>query len=85
MNAIHNLRLLGGSSDTKKSSTGAFSLKFDMHKVIAIMLVLHVALVEIYVLTEIFNFQKKRAARKDRTGEEETWQLSRFYPMIEVQ
>ncbi|KAK9984562.1 hypothetical protein SO802_034087 [Lithocarpus litseifolius] len=58
MNAVHNLRLLGGSSDTKKSSTGTFSLKFDMHK-------------------------KKRATRKDRTGEEETWQLSRFYPMIE--
>ncbi|KAF5478417.1 hypothetical protein F2P56_004977 [Juglans regia] len=58
MNAVYNLRLLGGSSDTKKSSTGAFSLKFDIHK-------------------------KKRAARKERTGEEETWQLSRFYPMIE--
>ncbi|KAK2651964.1 hypothetical protein Ddye_011820 [Dipteronia dyeriana] len=27
--------------------------------------------------------KKKRAARKDRTGEQETWQLSRFYPMIE--
>lgn len=36
MNAVHNLRLLGGSSDTKKSSTGTFSLKFDMHKVIAL-------------------------------------------------
>ncbi|XP_057980195.1 SNARE-interacting protein KEULE-like isoform X3 [Malania oleifera] len=31
-----------------------------------------------------FDAQKrKHAARKDRTGEEETWQLSRFYPMIE--
>ncbi|KAG2677519.1 hypothetical protein I3760_12G101300 [Carya illinoinensis] len=58
VNAVHTLRLLGGSSDTKKSSTGAFSLKFDIHK-------------------------KKRAARKERTGEEEKWQLSRFYPMIE--
>ncbi|XP_048319733.1 SNARE-interacting protein KEULE [Ziziphus jujuba] len=58
MNAVNNLRLLGGSSETKKTSTGPFSLKFDMHK-------------------------KKRAARKDRTGEEETWQLSRFYPIIE--
>jgi hypothetical protein len=29
-------------------------------------------------------FQTKQAARKDRTGEEEMWQLSRFYPMIEV-
>ncbi|KAI4376981.1 hypothetical protein MLD38_014680 [Melastoma candidum] len=31
-----------------------------------------------------FDAQKtKGAARKDRTGEEETWQLFRFYPMIE--
>ncbi|KAF3448419.1 hypothetical protein FNV43_RR09132 [Rhamnella rubrinervis] len=58
MKAVSNLRLLGGSSDTKKGSTGPFSLKFDIHK-------------------------KKRGARKDRTGEEETWQLSRFYPIIE--
>ncbi|MCL7046054.1 hypothetical protein MKW94_006875 [Papaver nudicaule] len=27
--------------------------------------------------------KKKRAIRKERKGEEETWQLSRFYPMIE--
>ncbi|KAK7389257.1 hypothetical protein VNO78_24101 [Psophocarpus tetragonolobus] len=27
--------------------------------------------------------KKKRAARKDRSSEEETWQLSRFYPIIE--
>ncbi|XP_024923813.1 protein transport Sec1a isoform X2 [Ziziphus jujuba] len=27
--------------------------------------------------------KKKQAARKDRTGEEETWQLFRFYPVIE--
>uniref|UniRef100_A0A5B6YR19 Putative SNARE-interacting protein KEULE-like isoform X1 n=1 Tax=Davidia involucrata TaxID=16924 RepID=A0A5B6YR19_DAVIN len=58
MNAVNNMRLLEGSSDTKKSSIGAFSLKFDVHK-------------------------RKHAARKDRTGEEVTWQLSRFYPMIE--
>ncbi|KAJ7952442.1 SNARE-interacting protein KEULE-like [Quillaja saponaria] len=30
MNAVSNLRMLGGPSDTKK--TGAFSLKFDLHK-----------------------------------------------------
>ncbi|PON58678.1 Sec1-like protein [Trema orientale] len=31
-----------------------------------------------------FDGQKKnQAARKDRTGEEETWQLFRFYPMLE--
>ncbi|XP_058190984.1 SNARE-interacting protein KEULE-like isoform X1 [Rhododendron vialii] len=58
MNAVNNMRLLEGSSDTKKNSIGAFSLKFDVHK-------------------------KKHAARKDRTGEEVMWQLSRFYPMIE--
>ncbi|KAK1560169.1 hypothetical protein Q3G72_023139 [Acer saccharum] len=58
MTAVNNMRFLGGSSDSKKSSSSPFSLKFDMHK-------------------------KKRAVRKERTGEEETWQLSRFYPMIE--
>ncbi|CAL0312938.1 unnamed protein product [Lupinus luteus] len=59
MVVVNNLRMLGGATDTtKKSSTGAFTLKFDMHK-------------------------KKHAARKDRSGEQETWQLSRFYPIIE--
>ncbi|KAJ8767662.1 hypothetical protein K2173_018220 [Erythroxylum novogranatense] len=59
MNAVNNMRLLGGASDTKKGSGGTFSLKFDIHK-------------------------KKRAARKDRSGEgETTWKLSRFYPMVE--
>ncbi|GMN32561.1 hypothetical protein TIFTF001_003733 [Ficus carica] len=58
MNAVNNLQLLGGSSETKKSSMSPFSLKFDMHK-------------------------KKRGVRKERTGEEETWQLSRFFPVIE--
>ncbi|XWS49815.1 hypothetical protein CRYUN_Cryun12cG0035300 [Craigia yunnanensis] len=58
MNAVNNMRLLAPPSDGKKSSAGAFSLKFDIHK-------------------------KKRAARKDRSGEQETWQLSRFYPIIE--
>lgn len=58
MNAVNNMRMLEGSLDAKKSSIGAFALKFDVHK-------------------------RKHAARKDRTGEEETWQLSRFYPMIE--
>jgi syntaxin-binding protein 1 len=33
MNAVNNMRLLAGASDTKKRSTGAFSLKFDIHKV----------------------------------------------------
>lgn len=33
MNAVNNMRLLGGSPESKKSSTGAFSLKFDIHKV----------------------------------------------------
>ncbi|KAF5946397.1 hypothetical protein HYC85_016625 [Camellia sinensis] len=27
--------------------------------------------------------KRKHAARKDRTGEEETWQLFKFYPMLE--
>ncbi|PWA81510.1 Sec1-like protein [Artemisia annua] len=46
------------ASDTKNSSIGAFSLKFDVHK-------------------------KRQGLRKDRTCEDSTWQLSRFYPMIE--
>lgn len=58
MNAVNNMRLLEGSSDAKKSTIGAFSLKFEVPK-------------------------RKHAARKERKGEEETWQLSRFYPMIE--
>eukprot|EP00261_Vitis_vinifera_P038715 XP_019079958.1 PREDICTED: SNARE-interacting protein KEULE isoform X3 [Vitis vinifera] len=60
MNAVNNMRLLEGSSDAKKSTIGAFSLKFEVPKV-----------------------NRKHAARKERKGEEETWQLSRFYPMIE--
>ncbi|XP_027359932.1 SNARE-interacting protein KEULE-like isoform X2 [Abrus precatorius] len=58
MNVVHNLRMLGGQPETKKSLTTAFSLKFDIHK-------------------------KKRAARKERPGEEEKWQLARFFPIIE--
>ncbi|XP_025015454.1 SNARE-interacting protein KEULE isoform X2 [Ricinus communis] len=56
IDAVKNMRLLG-CPESKKSSAGPFSLKFDIHK---------------------------RAVRKDRAGAEETsWQLSRFYPMIE--
>lgn len=58
MIVVNNMRLLAGSSATKKNTSGGFSLKFD-------------------------NQKKKQAARKDRTGEEETWQLFRFYPMLE--
>lgn len=31
--AVNNLRMLGGEPDAKKTLTGAFALKFDMHKV----------------------------------------------------
>ncbi|KAJ0052970.1 hypothetical protein Pint_00249 [Pistacia integerrima] len=58
MKIINNMWLLAGSSNSKKSSTDSFSLKFN-------------------------GGQKTKQARKDRTGEEETWQLFRFYPMIE--
>nr|XP_029117492.1 SNARE-interacting protein KEULE isoform X3 [Elaeis guineensis] len=57
MNAVNSMRYLG-RSDTKKTSRGFFSLKFDVHR-------------------------KKHAVRKERNDEEKTWQLSRFYPMIE--
>lgn len=58
MNAVYNMRFLEGSSNTKKSSSVTFGLKFDVSK-------------------------KKNGFRKDRTGEEMPFQLSRFYPMIE--
>lgn len=38
----------------------------------------------LYLKIDYLNYQKKRAVRKDRS-DEETWQLSRFYPIIEVQ
>ncbi|XP_072971201.1 SNARE-interacting protein KEULE-like [Typha angustifolia] len=57
MNAVNNMRYLGGL-DGKKTSGSGFSLKFDSQK-------------------------KKHAARKERNNEEETWALSRFYPIIE--
>ncbi|KAK6918516.1 Sec1-like protein [Dillenia turbinata] len=58
MKVINNMRLLEGSPQSKKKTSGNFSLKFDGQK-------------------------RKNAARKDRTDEEETWQLFRFYPMLE--
>ncbi|KAK9910768.1 hypothetical protein M0R45_034714 [Rubus argutus] len=58
MKVVNNMRLLGGSSDSKKT-TGSFSLKFN-------------------------NAKTKQAARKDREGEEETWQLFRFFPVLEL-
>ena len=33
MSAVTNMRLLGAAPDSKKSSLGSFSLKFDIHKV----------------------------------------------------
>ncbi|KAL1190845.1 Protein transport Sec1b [Cardamine amara subsp. amara] len=57
--AVNNMRLLGPvPTESKKSTTGSFPLKFDV-------------------------LSKKRAARRDRAGETQTWQLSRFYPIIE--
>ncbi|XP_039840370.1 probable protein transport Sec1a isoform X3 [Panicum virgatum] len=57
MIAVNNMRCLCGP-DTKKSTGGGFTLKFDVHK-------------------------KKHAHRKERTGEESAWALSRFYPVLE--
>uniref|UniRef100_A0A0E0CK24 SNARE-interacting protein KEULE n=1 Tax=Oryza meridionalis TaxID=40149 RepID=A0A0E0CK24_9ORYZ len=57
MIAVSNMRCLCGP-DTKKSSGGGFTLKFDVHK-------------------------KKHGLRKERTGEESAWALSRFYPVLE--
>ncbi|KAF0933230.1 hypothetical protein E2562_016169, partial [Oryza meyeriana var. granulata] len=57
MIAVSNMRCLCGP-ETKKSSGGGFTLKFDVHK-------------------------KKHGIRKERTGEESAWALSRFYPVLE--
>uniref|UniRef100_A0ACD5YB07 Uncharacterized protein n=1 Tax=Avena sativa TaxID=4498 RepID=A0ACD5YB07_AVESA len=57
MAAVKNMRCLC-ANDTKKSSTGGFSMKFELRK-------------------------KKRGIRKERIGEESTWMLSRFYPILE--
>ncbi|KAL6494069.1 Protein transport Sec1a [Orobanche gracilis] len=57
MKTVKNMKLLEGSN-SKKTSHGAFSLKFDSAK-------------------------RKHAERRDRTGDEETWALFRFYPKIE--
>ncbi|KAL8062508.1 hypothetical protein ABFX02_02G152100 [Erythranthe guttata] len=57
MKTVKNMKLLEGA-ESKKTSLGGFSLKFDSAK-------------------------KKHAERTDRTGEEETWALFRFYPKIE--
>ncbi|CAD6264107.1 unnamed protein product [Miscanthus lutarioriparius] len=57
MIVVNNMRCLRGP-DTKKSSVGAFTLKFDLQK-------------------------KKPGIRKERIGEESTWMLSRFYPILE--
>lgn len=85
MNVVYNLRMLGVQPDTKKSLTGTFALKFDIHKVKEISNLSTWFFIGTLCLKNIcLSFQKKRAARKDRSGEEETWQLSRFYPMVEV-
>jgi len=86
--AINNLRVLGGEPDAKKTSTSGFGLKFDMHKVEVIysLILNHMNVQCQRYMWKVFliNYQKKRAVRKNR-AEEETWQLSRFYPIIEVQ
>jgi syntaxin-binding protein 1 len=93
MKVVNNMQLLAGSSDNKKT-TGSFSLKFNAQKVKLEMLALSALKGNLReknggrgmqnLKVDKHFFQTKQAARKDRTGEEEMWQLSRFYPMIEV-
>lgn len=86
------MRLLGGSESKKASSTDGFSLKFNAQKVsisyckilIKSNVEFRAELVQASKRFNTFYYQTKQAARKDRTGEEETWQLFRFYPMLEV-
>ncbi|KAL9234388.1 hypothetical protein vseg_009267 [Gypsophila vaccaria] len=59
MKAVKNMRLLAGSPNAKKKSSGSFSLTFDGRR-------------------------KKVSIRKDKTNaQEESWALSKFYPMLE--
>lgn len=37
MNAVYNMRFLEGSSNTKKSSSVTFGLKFDVNKVSVVL------------------------------------------------
>ena len=55
MNAVNNMRLLEGASDTKKSSLGAFSLKFDVHKVSVIGCFNFLFLLDVYSLKPIIS------------------------------
>lgn len=87
MIAVNNMRYLGGS-DTKKASGSGFSLKFDISKVTACAPKFMIIDLSLRVISGNNFFQsifcqKKHAARKERNSEE-TWQLSRFYPLIEV-
>lgn len=83
--AVHNMRLLEPASESKKSSIVPFSLKFDVHKVMDISLnIIVVSEIPCILFFQFLWLQKKHAARKDRPGEEVQWQLSRFYPIIEV-
>lgn len=88
MIAVNNMCYLGGYG-TKKTSRSGFTLKFDAYKVIASVFEIMSGMNFLcnYFLTivlEFFGYQKKHAVRKERKSEEVTWQLSKFYPLIEV-
>lgn len=85
MIAVNNMRCL--CADTKKSSGGGFTLKFDVQKV----KVIGSSLACMYTKFECQSLlicsywkQKKHAHRKERTTEQSAWALSRFYPVLEV-
>lgn len=86
MNAVNNMRYLGGFATKKTSGGSKFSLKFDAQKVKFFKVgkdLLPQFYATDFIQPYVFMYQKNNAARKDR-AEEETWALSRFYPMIEV-
>lgn len=51
--AVNNLRMLGGEPDSKKTSTSAFALKFDMHKV-ATIYSLDVWFFSVNIISDVF-------------------------------
>lgn len=67
MRAVHNLGMLGVQPDTKKSVTGAFALKFELHKVKQ-MFTFELMVLHIDVMPEIFLFKlSEEAGCKKRT------------------
>lgn len=51
MKVVNNMRMLEGSSASKKAAGGGFSLKFDAHKVNSVVIVLLIGYLYSFLLT----------------------------------